>query len=146
MCILIIEVIPIILSIFLSKMTVGNRMEPESVPSANVNDDMRALDQSEKEYNRMISQHVTYHKLLMDDLMKLSSESGSGSEAAISVMTAPAKAGAYTTDSSSQAAAFTTRVPSTLSNSVAVMPTDTESRAPILRRATRSRPWVVSAI
>ena len=54
-------------------------MKPESVPSSNVNDDMRALDQSEKEYNRMISQHVTYHKLLMDDLMKLSSESGSGS-------------------------------------------------------------------
>jgi hypothetical protein len=43
--------------------------------------DMRALDQSEKEYNRMISQHVMYHKMLMDDLMKLSSgpESGPGS-------------------------------------------------------------------
>jgi hypothetical protein len=38
-----------------------------------------ALDESEKEYNRMISQHTTYHRLLMDDLMKLSSESGSGS-------------------------------------------------------------------
>jgi pentatricopeptide repeat protein len=38
-----------------------------------------ALDESEKEYNRMISKHTTYHRLLMDDLMKLSSESGSGS-------------------------------------------------------------------
>ena len=39
----------------------------------------RALDQSEQEYNRMISQQMTYHKTMMDDLMKLSSESGSGS-------------------------------------------------------------------
>ena len=38
-----------------------------------------ALDQSEQEYNRMISQHMTYHRMMMDDLMKLSSESGSGS-------------------------------------------------------------------
>ena len=37
----------------------------------------RALDQSEQEYNRMISQQMTYHKTMMDDLMKLSSESGS---------------------------------------------------------------------
>ena len=58
-------------------MKYGNQIEPESVSSINDNNDMRALDQSEKEYNRMISQHVTYHKLLMDDLMKLSSESGS---------------------------------------------------------------------
>jgi hypothetical protein len=36
-----------------------------------------ALDQSEQEYNRMISQHMTYHRMMMDDLMKLSSESGS---------------------------------------------------------------------
>lgn len=37
----------------------------------------RALDQSEQEYNRMISQQMTYHKTLMDDIIKLSSESGS---------------------------------------------------------------------
>ena len=37
----------------------------------------RALDQSEQDYNRMISQQMTYHKTMMDDLMKLSSESGS---------------------------------------------------------------------
>jgi hypothetical protein len=36
-----------------------------------------ALDQSEQEYNRMISQHMIYHRMMMDDLMKLSSESGS---------------------------------------------------------------------
>ena len=41
----------------------------------------RALDQSEQDYNRMISQQMTYHKTMMDDLMKLSSESGSGSDA-----------------------------------------------------------------
>ena len=40
----------------------------------------RALDQSEQEYNRMISQQMTYHKMMMDDLMKLSSESGAGSD------------------------------------------------------------------
>ena len=38
---------------------------------------MRALDQSEQEYNRMISQQMTYHKTLMDDVIKLSSESES---------------------------------------------------------------------
>jgi hypothetical protein len=37
----------------------------------------RALDKSEQEYNSMISQQMTYHKTLMDDLMKLSSGSGS---------------------------------------------------------------------
>lgn len=40
---------------------------------------VRALDESEKAYNRMISKHTTYHRQLMDNLMKLSSESGSGS-------------------------------------------------------------------
>lgn len=35
-----------------------------------------ALDASEREYNRMISQHTTYHRMMMDDLMKLSTESG----------------------------------------------------------------------
>jgi hypothetical protein len=49
------------------------------VPYNNTEDDMRALDQSEKEYNRMISQHMTYHRTLMDDLIRMSSESGSGS-------------------------------------------------------------------
>lgn len=38
----------------------------------------RALDQSEQEYNRMISQQMTYHKTLMDDIIKLTTESGSG--------------------------------------------------------------------
>jgi hypothetical protein len=47
----------------------------ESIP-ANTSE-VIALDQSEKEYNRMISQHTTYHRMMMDDLMKLSTESGS---------------------------------------------------------------------
>jgi hypothetical protein len=47
----------------------------ESIPEKT--SEIRALDQSEKEYNRMISQHTTYHRMMMDDLMKLSSESGS---------------------------------------------------------------------
>jgi len=41
-------------------------------------DETHALDQSEREYNRMISQHMTYHKMMMDDLMKLSTMSESG--------------------------------------------------------------------
>lgn len=58
----------------------GTSIQPDPVPyNTNNKDDMRALDQSEKEYNRMLSQHTTYHRMLMDDLMKLSSESGSGS-------------------------------------------------------------------
>jgi len=52
------------------------QMPHEGVPQGGQYD---ALDESEKEYNRMISKHTTYHRLLMDDLMKLSSESGSGS-------------------------------------------------------------------
>jgi hypothetical protein len=40
---------------------------------------LRALDKSETEYNRMLSRHMTQHRILMDDLMKLSTESGSGS-------------------------------------------------------------------
>lgn len=61
-------------------MKVNRPSEPDAVHQDD-DEDMRALDQSEKEYNRMISQHVTYHKLLMDDLIKLSSgsETGSGS-------------------------------------------------------------------
>lgn len=42
-------------------------------------DALRALDNSETEYNRMLSRHMTQHRILMDDLMKLSTESGSGS-------------------------------------------------------------------
>ncbi len=58
-------------------MKVKRPSEPDAVHPA-ADDDMRALDQSEKEYNRMISQHAMYHKLMMDDLITLSSESGSG--------------------------------------------------------------------
>ena len=54
-------------------------MSFENVPQDDRDDRVRALNQSEKEYNRMISQHTTYHKLLMDNLLQLSSESGSGS-------------------------------------------------------------------
>ena len=43
---------------------------------------LRALDNSETEYNRMLSRHMTQHRILMDDLMKLSTESGSGSGSA----------------------------------------------------------------
>jgi hypothetical protein len=49
----------------------------ESVPENT--SEINALDASEREYNRMISQHTTYHRMMMDDLMKLSTESGSGS-------------------------------------------------------------------
>jgi hypothetical protein len=59
-------------------MKVKRPSEPDAVHPAADDDDMRALDQSEKEYNRMISQHAMYHKLMMDDLITLSSESGSG--------------------------------------------------------------------
>ena len=47
-------------------------MNYAAVPQVARDDNVDVLDQSEKEYNRMISQHMTYHKLLMDDLMKLS--------------------------------------------------------------------------
>ena len=49
----------------------------ESVPENT--SEINALDASEREYNRMISQHTTYHRMMMDDLMKLSTGSGSGS-------------------------------------------------------------------
>ncbi len=52
-------------------------MNYAAVPQVARDDNADVLDQSEKEYNRMISQHMTYHKLLMDDLMKLSTETGS---------------------------------------------------------------------
>jgi len=45
----------------------------EAVPK--ITNETRAIDLSEKEYNRMISQHMMYHKVMMEDLMKLSSES-----------------------------------------------------------------------
>lgn len=48
-------------------------------PQDGRDDSVRAMDQSEREYNRMISQHMTYHASLMDNLLQLSSESGSGS-------------------------------------------------------------------
>ena len=48
-------------------------------PQDGRDDNMQAIDQSEKEYNRMISQHMTYHASMMDNLLRLSSESGSGS-------------------------------------------------------------------
>jgi hypothetical protein len=53
--------------------------DPSQIQHAPASDEVKALDQSEKEYNRMISQHMMYHRMLMDDLIKLSSESGSGS-------------------------------------------------------------------
>jgi len=46
----------------------------ESVPENT--SETHVLDASEREYNRMISQHTTYHRMMMDDLMKLSTESG----------------------------------------------------------------------
>jgi hypothetical protein len=53
----------------------------ESVPENT--SEINALDASEREYNRMISQHTTYHRMMMDDLMKMSTESGSGSGSAV---------------------------------------------------------------
>ena len=52
-------------------------MNYATVPQVIRDDNVDALDHSEKEYNRMISQNMTYHKLLMDDLLKLSTETGS---------------------------------------------------------------------
>ncbi len=57
-----------------------NNSEPSQVQHAPPSDDVQtALDQSEKEYNRMISQHMMYHRMLMDDLIKLTTETGSRS-------------------------------------------------------------------
>jgi hypothetical protein len=57
-----------------------NHSEPSQVQHAPPSDDVQtALDQSEKEYNRMISQHMMHHRMLMDDLIKLTTETGSGS-------------------------------------------------------------------
>jgi hypothetical protein len=57
-----------------------NNSNPSHVQDVPPSDDVQtALDQSEKEYNRMISQHMMYHRMLMDDLIKLTTETGSGS-------------------------------------------------------------------
>ena len=56
-----------------------SQMSYQDVPQDGNDDNVRALDQSEREYNRMISKHMTYHASLMDNLLQLSSESGSGS-------------------------------------------------------------------
>lgn len=57
----------------------GQQVAATAEPIPENTNEMYAIDQSEQEYNRMISQHMTYHRMMMDDLMKLSSESGSGS-------------------------------------------------------------------
>jgi hypothetical protein len=51
-------------------------MNMEAVP--NSTDETQYLDLSEKEYNRMISQQMMYHKVMMEDLMKLSTETEAG--------------------------------------------------------------------
>ena len=56
--------------------TKGKQSAFEPIPENT--DETHALDKSEREYNRMISQHMTYHKMMMDDLMKLSTMSESG--------------------------------------------------------------------
>ena len=48
----------------------------ESIPEST--SEVNALDQSEKEYNRMISQQMMYHKVMMEDLMKLTTETEAG--------------------------------------------------------------------
>jgi hypothetical protein len=72
-------------------MKVKRPSEPDAVHPDADDDDMRALDQSEKEYSRMISQHATYHKMLMDDLITLSSGSGSGSGSGMMLEPGPAQ-------------------------------------------------------
>ena len=76
MCILIIHISGLCFEFLSNTMRSYAQMPHDGVPQYGRDD---ALDESEKEYNRMISKHTTYHRLLMDDLMKLSSESGSGS-------------------------------------------------------------------
>jgi hypothetical protein len=72
-------------------MKVKRPSEPDAVHPDADDDDMRALDQSEKEYSRMISQHAMYHKMLMDDLITLSSGSGSGSGSGMMLEPGPAQ-------------------------------------------------------
>ena len=50
-------------------------MNTETVP--NSTNETQVLDQTEKEYDRMISQQMMYHRVMMEDLMKLSTEKGS---------------------------------------------------------------------
>ena len=47
-------------------------------PTPETTDETHALDKSEREYHRMITKHMTYHKMMMDDLMKLSTMPESG--------------------------------------------------------------------
>ena len=58
--------------------TKGQSAVATAEPTPETTDETHALDKSEREYNRMISQHMTYHKMMMDDLMKLSTMSESG--------------------------------------------------------------------
>jgi hypothetical protein len=51
----------------------------ESVPENT--SETHVLDATEQEHNRMISQHTTYHRMMMNDLMKLSTEPGSANAA-----------------------------------------------------------------
>lgn len=53
----------------------------EAVP--NTPHETHFLDLSEKEYNRMISQQMMYHKVMMEDLMKLSTETETGSNSSL---------------------------------------------------------------
>ena len=46
---------------------------------SNSPNEMQFIDLSEKEYNRMISQQMMYHKVMMEDLMQLSAETETGS-------------------------------------------------------------------
>ena len=60
----------------------------ESIPETT--SETRALDDSEREYNRMISKHMTYHRMMMDDIMKLSAVSETSSanpSASVDMMT-----------------------------------------------------------
>jgi len=52
-------------------------MNMEAVPHSP--NEMQFIDSSEKEYNRMISQQMMHHKVMMEDLMKLSTETETGS-------------------------------------------------------------------
>jgi len=53
----------------------------ESVPKPT--EESETFDKTEKDYDRMISQQMMYHRVMMEDLMKLSTETGSNSNAAM---------------------------------------------------------------
>ena len=60
----------------------NSKVQPSTAnaePVPKTTNETKALDHSEKEYNRMISQHMMYHKIMMDDLMKLTTETEAGS-------------------------------------------------------------------